>query len=62
MSGRSGIGMRGNLRSVTPFYGVVVSFPADGRNGNGFVGFCCLPCGDEGFGFRFGLCLPVESE
>ncbi|MBC6411244.1 MAG: hypothetical protein GDA42_12485 [Ekhidna sp.] len=41
--------MSGHLRSVTPFYGVAVGFSADGRNGNGFVGGGCFPCGDEGF-------------
>ncbi|MBC6410287.1 MAG: hypothetical protein GDA42_07495 [Ekhidna sp.] len=52
--------MSGHLRSVTPFYGVVVGFSADGRDGNGFVFSGCLPRGDEGF--RVGLRLPEERE
>jgi len=48
--------------AVPPFYGVVVVFPADCRYDNGFVRSFGLPCGDEGFGFRFGLRLPEDCE
>ncbi|MBC6426482.1 MAG: hypothetical protein GDA51_08460, partial [Ekhidna sp.] len=58
--GRCRIGMCGDIRSVPPVYGVVVGFPINGRDGNGFVVRGCLPCGDEGF--RVGLCLPEERE
>ncbi|MBC6411184.1 MAG: hypothetical protein GDA42_12175 [Ekhidna sp.] len=48
--------------AVPPVYGVVVSLPGNNRDGNGFVGSFRFPSGDEGFGFRFGLCLPEEYE
>ena len=44
-----------------PVYGVAVA-ASRGRDGNGFVVRGCLPGSDEGFGFRFGLCLPEERE
>jgi len=44
-----------------PVYGVAVATSC-GRDGNGFVRSFRLPCGDEGFGFRFGLRLPEECE
>ncbi|MBC6400280.1 MAG: hypothetical protein GDA37_04570 [Ekhidna sp.] len=45
--------------AVPPVYGVVVSSSC-GRDDNGFVVRSCLPSGDEGFGFRFGL-RPSEA-
>ncbi|MBC6427006.1 MAG: hypothetical protein GDA51_11205 [Ekhidna sp.] len=60
MGGSSVVGVVIGRFFFPPVYGVVVGFSAEGRNGNGFVGGGCLPCGNEGF--RVGLRLPEECK
>ncbi|MBC6425794.1 MAG: hypothetical protein GDA51_04855 [Ekhidna sp.] len=61
MGGIPGVGFVIGRFVFAPAYGVAVASSCC-RDGNDFVRSFRLPCGDEGFWFRFGLRLPEECK